>query len=216
MKPIRIALTKGRLEQYSVKMFEAIGIDCTELKNKGRKLILKDNKNNIEFVLVKSTDVLTYVEHGAADIGIVGKDTLMEHNSKFYELVDLKVGKCMFAVAALPGFKSYKGYRRIKIATKYPKVARSYFKKNGEDVEIIKIDGSVELAPILELSDAIVDIVETGTTLSENGLIIIDKICDISARMIVNRASMKINKEPIAILIDKVQGYVDNNCSIEF
>jgi ATP phosphoribosyltransferase len=124
--------------------------------------------------------------------------------------VDLEVGKCMFAVAALPGFKSYEGYNRKKIATKYPTVARNYFKKNGEDVEIIKIDGSVELAPILGLSDAIVDIVETGTTLKENGLIIIDKICDISARMIVNRASMKINKEEIGILIAKVQGYVDN------
>ncbi|MBU3173068.1 ATP phosphoribosyltransferase [Clostridium estertheticum] len=211
MKVIRIALTKGRLEKYAISMFEDIGIDCTDLKNKGRKLILKDVKNNIEFVLVKSTDVLTYVEHGAADIGIVGKDTLMEQNKEFYEVVDLKVGKCMFAVAALPSFKSNDGYNRKKIATKYPTVAKEYFKKNNEDVEIIKLDGSVELAPILELSDAIVDLVETGDTLRENGLIIIEKICDISARMIVNRASMKMKKDEIGNLIVKVQQYVDKN-----
>ncbi|MBU3075096.1 ATP phosphoribosyltransferase [Clostridium estertheticum] len=211
MKVIRIALTKGRLEKYAVSMFEDIGIDCTDLKNKGRKLILKDVKNNIEFVLVKSTDVLTYVEHGAADIGIVGKDTLMEQNKEFYEVVDLKVGKCMFAVAALPSFKSNDGYNRKKIATKYPTVAKEYFKKNNEDVEIIKLDGSVELAPILELSDAIVDLVETGDTLRENGLIIIEKIYDISARMIVNRASMKMKKDEIGNLIVKVQQYVDKN-----
>lgn len=211
MKAIRIALTKGRLEKYAIEMFEDIGIDCTQLKNKGRKLILKDEKNNIEFVLVKSTDVLTYVEHGAADIGIVGKDTLMEQNKDFYEVVDLKVGKCMFAVAALPIFQSYDRYNRKKIATKYPTVAKEYFKKNNEDVEIIKLDGSVELAPILELSDAIVDLVETGDTLKENGLIIIDKICDISARMIVNRASMKMKKVKISKLIAKVQQYVDKN-----
>ena len=211
MKAIRIALTKGRLEKYAVSMFESIGLDCTDLKNKGRKLILKDVKNNIEFVLVKSTDVLTYVEHGAADIGIVGKDTLMEQNKEFYEVVDLKVGKCMFAVAALPRFQNYDGYNRKKIATKYPTVAKEYFKKNNEDVEIIKLDGSVELAPILELSDAIVDLVETGDTLRENGLIIIEKICDISARMIVNRASMKMKKDEIGNLIVKVQKYVDKN-----
>ncbi|MGV8982910.1 ATP phosphoribosyltransferase [Clostridium sp.] len=211
MKVIRIALTKGRLEKYAIDMFEDIGIDCSELKNKGRKLILKDEKNNIEFVLVKSTDVLTYVEHGAADIGIVGKDTLMEQNKDFYEVVDLKVGKCMFALASLPSFKNYDGYNRKKIATKYPTVAKEYFKKNNEDVEIIKLDGSVELAPILELSDAIVDLVETGDTLKENGLIIIEKICDISARMIVNRASMKMKKKRISNLIIKVQQYVDRN-----
>ena len=209
MKALRIALTKGRLEEYAIKMFEGIGLDCTQLKNKGRKLIFKDEKNNIEFFLVKSADVLTYVEHGAADIGIVGKDTLMEQNKIFYEVVDLKIGKCIFALAALPSFQSYDGYHRKKIATKYPTVAKDYFKRNKEDVEIIKIDGSVELAPILELSDAIVDLVETGDTLKENGLIIIDKICDISARMIVNRASMKMNKEKISNLIVRVQQYVD-------
>lgn len=211
MKNLRIALTKGRLEKYAVSMFEGIGIDCTELKNKGRKLIFKDEKNKIEFVLVKSTDVLTYVEHGAADIGIVGKDTLLEQGKTFYEVVDLKVGKCSFSVAALPEYRNYESFNRKKIATKYPNVAGNYFRNKGEDVEIIKIDGSVELAPILGLSDAIVDIVETGETLKQNGLVIIEKICDISARMIVNRASMKIYKDEIGNLIEKVQKYVDEN-----
>lgn len=211
MKNLRIALTKGRLEKYAVSMFEGIGIDCTELKNKGRKLIFKDEKNKIEFVLVKSTDVLTYVEHGAADIGIVGKDTLLEQGKTFYEVVDLKVGKCSFSVAALPEYRNYESFNRKKIATKYPNVAGNYFRNKGEDVEIIKIDGSVELAPILGLSDAIVDIVETGETLKQNGLVIIEKICDISARMIVNRASMKIYKDEIGSLIEKVQKYVDEN-----
>lgn len=211
MKSLRIALTKGRLENYAITMFESIGIDCTELKDKGRKLIFNDKENNIEFVLVKSTDVLTYVEHGAADIGIVGKDTLLEQEKTFYEVVDLKVGKCSFSVAALPEYRNYESFNRKKIATKYPNVAGNYFRNKGEDVEIIKIDGSVELAPILGLSDAIVDIVETGETLRQNGLIIIEKICDISARMIVNRASMKIYKDQIGKLIEKVQNYVDKN-----
>lgn len=211
MKPIRIALTKGRLEEYTINMFEAIEIDTSGLRDKGRKLIFKDEKNNFEFVLAKSDDVLTYVEHGAVDIGIVGKDTLMEQNKEFYEVVDLKVGKCMFVLAALPGFGSLTGYNLKKIATKYPAVAGNYFRNKGENVEIIKIHGSVELAPILELSDAIIDIVETGNTLKENGLVIIDKICDISARLIVNRASMKINRKRLGHLISKVQRYVDEN-----
>lgn len=211
VKKIRIALTKGRLEKNAVDMFNAIGIDCSSFKDKNRKLILRDSSNNFEFVLVKSVDVLTYVEYGAVDIGIVGKDVLLEQNKEFYEVVDLKVGKCMFALAALPSYKDIEGYKLLKIATKYPNVARNYFRKRGEDVEIIKIDGSVELAPILGLSDAIVDIVETGTTLKENGLIIIDKICDISARMIVNKASMKIKREQIVDIISKVQTYVDEN-----
>lgn len=211
MKSLRIALTKGRLENYAITMFESIGIDCTELKDKGRKLIFNDKENNIEIVLVKSTDVLTYVEHGAADIGIVGKDTLLEQEKTFYEVVDLKVGKCSFSVAALPEYRNYESFNRKKIATKYPNVAGNYFRNKGEDVEIIKIEGSVELAPILGLSDAIVDIVETGETLRQNGLIIIEKICDISARMIVNRASMKIYKDQIGKLIEKVQNYVDEN-----
>jgi ATP phosphoribosyltransferase len=209
VKPLRIALTKGRLEKFSIEIFEKIGIDTEELKNKGRRLVLSDKKNNIQFVLVKAVDVLTYVEHGAADIGIVGKDTLMEEGIDFYEVVDLKVGKCKFALASIPSFNLNKGYNRKKIASKYPRVTREYFRKLGIDVEIIKIEGSVELAPILGLSDAIVDIVETGTTLKENGLVIFDEICDISARMIVNRASMKMRVDEIKKLINDVQEVVN-------
>lgn len=211
MNKIKIALTKGRLEKSSIVMFEKMGIDCSELKDKGRRLIFHDKINNIDFVLVKAADVLTYVEHGAADIGIVGKDTLMEYNRDFYEVIDLKVGKCKFAVASLPENNIYEGYNRKKIATKYPNVAREYFSKKGMDVEIIKIEGSVELAPILKLSDAIVDIVETGTTLKENGLVVKEDICDISARMIVNRASMKMKKDEITGLIEKTRNYVEEN-----
>lgn len=210
MNNIRIALTKGRLENFAVEMFESIGVNCSTFKDKGRKLILKDEKNKIDFILVKSDDVLTYVDYGAADIGIVGKDVLMEHDKDFYEVADLKVGKCIFAVAALPGFPG-EGYSRKKIATKYPRTTRNYFRNKGEDVEIIKIKSSVELAPVLGLSDAIVDIVETGTTLKENGLVIVDKICDISARMIVNKASMKMKRDRILDVIEKIQKYVNEN-----
>ncbi|MCR3761706.1 ATP phosphoribosyltransferase [Clostridium felsineum] len=209
IKTIRIALTKGRLEESATEIFEQIGLNCSELKDKGRKLVFNDYDNNIEFVLVKAPDVLTYVEHGAADIGIVGKDTLREMKKDFYEVLDLKVGRCKFSLASIPSFKLNEGFNRLKIATKYPNVAREYFREKGIDVEIIKIEGSVELAPILGLADAIVDIVETGTTLKENGLIIFEDICDISARMIVNRASMKLNKLRIEEIINKIKKYVE-------
>lgn len=203
MKSINIALTKGRLEKVAVEIFESIGVNVHEIHNKGRKLIFKCNNDeyNINFFLVKAPDVTTYVEYGAADIGIVGKDTLIEKNKDFYEVLDLGVGRCKFALASLPEFKIDEGYRRKKIATKYPNVARKYFLKKGQDVELIKIEGSVELAPIVGLADAIVDIVETGATLKENGLVVIEEICDISARMIVNKASMKTKKEEIMKII---------------
>jgi ATP phosphoribosyltransferase len=206
LKKVRIALTKGRLEEHALETFKAIGVDISELQDKGRKLIFncKNEEYDIDFFLVKAPDVTTYVEYGAADIGIVGKDTLMEKNKEFYEVIDLKVGKCRFAVAALPDFKMDEGYNRKKIATKYPNVAGEYFRNKGLDVELIKIEGSVELAPIVGLADAIVDIVETGSTLKENGLIIVEEICPISARMIVNKASMKTKREEITNIIEKI------------
>ena len=211
MKKIKIALTKGRLEKHAINIFKSIGVNVKELEDKGRKLVFhcKNEDYDIDFFLVKAPDVTTYVEYGAADIGIVGKDTLMEKNKQFYEVLDLKVGKCKFSLAALPGFDINKGYNRKKIATKYPEVAREYFRKKEIDVELIKIEGSVELAPIVGLADAIVDIVETGTTLRENGLLIFEDICDISARMIVNKASMKTKREEIGDLIDKVSRVID-------
>lgn len=209
MKNLKVALTKGRLEKEAVAIFEAVGIDCSELKLKSRKLVFHEENHNMDFVLAKAADVITYVEHGVADIGIVGKDTLMEQGTSFYEVVDLKVGKCKFVVAGKPELNLYSGYNHKKIATKYPEVARSFFRNKGMDVEIIKIEGSVELAPILGLSDAIVDIMETGTTLKENGLVVHETVCDITARMIVNIASMKMKKNEIGDLIGKIQNYID-------
>ncbi len=200
MRPIRIALTKGRLEKRTVEMFKAIGLDCTELTNKGRRLILP--MDNYEVVLAKAADVITYVEHGACDIGIVGKDTIVEKDSTgFYEMSDLGFGKCKFALASLKGRDFYDGYKEKVIATKYPNVAHKFFEEKGMDVKIIKIEGSVELAPLLNLADAIVDIVETGTTLKENGLEVIEDIMPISARIIVNMASMKLRKDEIEGLL---------------
>ncbi|MCT4593897.1 MAG: ATP phosphoribosyltransferase [Anaeromicrobium sp.] len=210
MSLVRVALTKGRLERESIKIFKSIGIDSKELENKGRKIIFKSDDDTLEFILVKAKDVLTYVEHGAADMGIVGKDTILEETRDFYEVLDLKVGGCRFALASTPEFKLDGSYKRKKIATKYPNVARKYFVDRGEDVEIIRIEGSVEIAPILGLTDAIVDIVQTGRTLKENGLIIIDEICHVSARMIVNKASMKMKKDQISSIIRKLENYLDN------
>ena len=205
MKPLRIALTKGRLERDTVAMFERIGFDCTAVHEKGRKLILPIGDNQFEVVLAKAADVITYVEHGVCDLGVVGKDTIIENGSSFYEVLDLGFGKCKFALAAQKGTDFYSGYASKTIATKYPNVARSFFEGKGMDVKIIKIEGSVELAPLLGLSDAIIDIVETGSTLKENGLEVIEKVCDISARLIVNTASMKLRKQEIDTLINQME-----------
>ena len=204
-KPLRIALTKGRLEKDTVGLFEKIGYDCTAVREKGRKLILPIPDGNIEVVLAKANDVITYVEHGVCDIGVVGKDTIMEMEGKFFEMVDLGFGRCKFALATKKGSKFYGGYNVKTIATKYPNIARSFFESKGMDVEIVKIEGSVELAPLLELSDGIVDIVETGTTLKENGLEVIEDICPISARLIVNMVSMKLRQQEIEEFVAKVQ-----------
>ena len=194
---ISIALTKGRLEEETVKILEKAQYDPSELKNKGRKLVFKDKKEDISYFLVKAADSITYVEHGVADIGVVGKDTILESEHKCYEVLDLEIGKCGFIVASLPENDIFKKVGHIKIGSKYPKVAKEYFKKKNMDVEVIKIEGSVELAPILGLCDGIVDIMETGTTLKENGLVVLDRICDISARLIVNKASFKMKQNEI-------------------
>ncbi len=204
-KPIRIALTKGRLEKDTVGLFEKIGYDCTAVREKGRKLILPVADGNIEVVLAKANDVITYVEHGVCDIGVVGKDTIMEMQGKFFEVLDLGFGRCKFALATKKGSSFYGGYNVKTIATKYPNITRSFFESKGMDVDIVKIEGSVELAPLLELSDGIVDIVETGTTLKENGLEVIEDICPISARLIVNMVSMKLRQQEIEDFVAKVQ-----------
>ena len=194
-RPIRIALTKGRLEKSSIKLFKTMGLNTSELENKGRRLILPVDE--YEAVLSKAPDVITYVEHGVCDIGIVGKDTIVEHGSSFYEVIDLNIGKCRFALACPKGVDFYSGYKRKVVASKYPKVAKEFFESKGMDVAVIKIEGSVELAPLLGLADGIVDIVETGSTLKENGLVVVDEIAPISARVIVNMASMKLRKSEI-------------------
>ncbi|HIQ81329.1 MAG TPA: ATP phosphoribosyltransferase [Candidatus Scatavimonas merdigallinarum] len=205
MKPLKIALTKGRLEKDTVALLEKLGYDCQALKNKGRKLILPVGNGEIEAVLAKAPDVITYVEHGVCDLGVVGKDTILEKGTAFFELLDLGFGKCRFALAGKKGTDFFSGYHTRTIATKYPNVARNYFENKGMDIRFIKIEGSVELAPLLHLSDAIVDIVETGSTLRENGLEIIEDIAPVSARLIANNASLKLRKREIEALVEKME-----------
>ncbi len=205
MRALRIALTKGRLEKNTVALLEQAGYDCESVKSKGRKLILPLGNENIEIVLAKAADVITYVEHGVCDIGVVGKDTILEYGGTFYEILDLGFGKCKFALAAKKDTDLYEGFETKVIATKYPNVTKHFFDKKGMDIGIVKIEGSVELAPLLELSDAIVDIVETGSTLKENGLEVKEDVCTISARMIVNTASMKLRKDEIDSFVERVE-----------
>lgn len=202
---INVALTKGRLEKKTVEILESSDYGVEPLRNKGRQLVLRDTKKEMNYFLVKANDCITYVEHGVADIGVVGKDTILESNGNFYEMLDLGIGRCKFIVATLPGTDIFRKVGHVTIGTKYPQVAKNYFNRMGIDIEIIKIDGSVELAPILKLCDAIVDIMETGTTLRENGLIVIDEICDISARLIVNKASFRIKREEILAVMEDLR-----------
>ena len=204
-KPLRIALTKGRLEKDTVGLLESLGFDCTEVHEKGRKLILSIPDANLEVVLAKAADVITYVDRGVCDMCVVGKDTIMEMPGKFFEIVNLGFGKCKFALAAKKGVDFYEGFGVKTIATKYPNVARTFFEAKGMDVEIVKIEGSVELAPLLDLSDGIVDIVETGTTLKENGLEVKEDIAPIAARLIVNTVSMKMRQQEIESLVEKIE-----------
>ena len=207
---ISIALTKGRLEKETIKILDKANFDPSELKDKGRKLVFKDKTQDIKYFLVKAADSITYVEHGVADLGVVGKDTILESDNNCYEVLDLGFGKCGFIVASLPENDIFKKVGHVKIGSKYPKVAKDYFKKKGMDVEVIKIEGSVELAPILGLCDGIVDIMETGTTLKENGLVVLDRICEISARLIVNKASFKMKQNEIWEFIDRIKEVINN------
>lgn len=201
---LKIALTKGRVEKSTVALFEKMGLDVSAFENKGRKLILPVG-DDITVVLAKAPDVITYVEHGVCDIGVVGKDTIFERGGAFYEVLDLGFGKCRFALAVPEGANFYDGYDVKRLASKYPHVTRDYFARKGMDVDIIKIEGSVELAPLLGLVDGIVDLVETGNTLRENGLVAIEDVMQVSARLIVNVVSMKLKKDEINTLIDKIE-----------
>lgn len=207
MRYLTIALSKGRLADLSIELLENAGINCTELKNPGRKLILSDEENKIKFFMVKPSDVPTYVEYGAADLGIVGKDTLLEEGRNLYEVLNLGFAACKMVVAGpaeLAGNLDKLNNKRV--ATKYPRIAREYFEhKRRESIEVIKLNGSVELAPLVGLSEVIVDLVESGRTLKENGLVILDTIADISARLVVNRVSMKMENERINRIIEGVR-----------
>ncbi len=204
-KKIRIALTKGRIENKAVDLLEKSGYDVTDLREKGRRLILTIPNENIEVVLAKAADVITYVEHGVCDLGVVGKDTIMEHGGKFYEIADLGFGKCKFALAVKKGTDFYSGYGVKTVATKYPEVTRNFFENKGIDVDIVKIEGSVELAPLVGLSDGIVDIVETGTTLKENGLEVVEDVAPVSARLIANTVSIKLKQERILEIVNLIK-----------
>ena len=207
MRDLTVALAKGRLAQKAMEMFGAVGIHCEEMANKdSRKLIFENPELGMRFFLAKATDVPTYVEYGAADIGIVGKDTLLEEGRRLYEVLDLKIGKCRMCVCGPEAARAHlKNHELIRVATKYPRIAKDYFyNRKDQTVEIIKLNGSIELAPILGLSDVIVDIVETGTTLRENDLKVLTEFMPISARFIANRASYQFKHRQIETLLKKL------------
>ena len=200
MEFLNIALPKGRLGEKVYAMFEAAGFDCPSIKEDNRKLTFENEEKGIRFFWVKPSDVAIYVERGAADIGVAGKDILLEYTPDVYELLDLNIGKCRVAVAAPADFKD-NNKRALKVATKFANIAKAHYTAKGREIDIIHLNGSIELAPILKLSDVIVDIVETGRTLKENGLEVVEDIVPISARLISNKASAKFKID----MIEKVK-----------
>ena len=208
MRYLTFALGKGRLAKKTLEMFEQIGITCEEMKDKDtRKLIFVNEELKLRFFLAKGPDVPTYVEYGAADIGIVGKDTILEEGRNIYEVLDLGFGKCRMCICGPENAKELLNHHElIRVATKYPRIAKDYFyNKKHQTVEIIKLNGSIELAPIVGLSEVICDIVETGSTLRENGLSVLEEVCPLSARMAVNQVSMKMENERITKLISDLK-----------
>ncbi|MCI5510274.1 MAG: ATP phosphoribosyltransferase [Oliverpabstia sp.] len=208
MRYLTIALTKGRLASKTLALLEEIGITCEEMKDKNtRKLIFVNEELKLKFFLAKGPDVPTYVEYGAADIGVVGRDTILEEGRKLYEVMDLGFGKCRMCICGPQTAKPLlETNQLIRVATKYPNIAKDYFyNKKHQTVEIIKLNGSIELAPIVGLSEVICDIVETGSTLRENGLSVLEEVCPLSARMVVNQVSMKMESDRISDLIQKLK-----------
>ena len=208
MRYLTFALAKGRLAKKTLELFEKFGITCEEMKDKDtRKLIFVNEELKIKFFLAKAGDVPTYVEYGAADIGVVGKDTIMEDGRKVHEVLDLQFGKCRMCVCGPKDAKELLKHRElIRVATKYPNIAKDYFyNKKHQTVEIIKLNGSIELAPLVGLSEVIVDIVETGSTLRENNLDVLEEVCSLSARMIVNPVSMRLENDRIKELITRLR-----------
>lgn len=212
------ALGKGRLAKTTLNMFEQIGISCEEMKDKDtRKLIFVNEELKLRFFLAKGPDVPTYVEYGAADIGIVGRDTILQEGRNIYEVLNLGFGACRMCVCGPESARDLlRHHEQIRVATKYPKIAKDYFyNKKHQTVEIIKLNGSIELAPIVGLADVIVDIVETGSTLRENGLVVLEEVCPLSARMVVNPVSMKLEQQRISKLIADLRGILSAQQEIE-
>lgn len=209
---LTVALGKGRLAKSAMELFEKIGIPCEEMKDKdSRKLIFVNEEYKMRFFLSKGPDVPTYVEYGAADIGIVGEDTILEEARNVYEVLDLGFGKCRMCVCGPKEAEDYlKHQELIRVATKYPRIAKNYFyNRKDQTIDIIKLNGSIELAPIVGLSEVIVDIVETGSTLRENGLVVLEEICPLSARVIVNQVSMKMENERITKIITALKNELE-------
>ena len=205
---ITIALTKGRLADKTMQLLEKAGYTCEELKEKGsRKLIFTNEEQKLRFFLAKGPDVPTYVEYGAADIGVVGSDIILEENRRVYEVLDLGFGKCRMCVCGPDEARELlKHHEMIRVTSKYPNIAREYFyNRKHQTVDIIKLNGSVELGPIVSLGDVIVDIVETGSTLKENGLAVLEEVCPVSSRMIVNQVSMQMKTRRIREIIGNVR-----------
>jgi len=200
---LNIALPKGRLGEKVYAMFEQAGFPCPSIKENNRKLIFENQEAGVRYFWVKPSDVAIYVERGAADIGVAGKDILLEYRPQVYELLDLDIGKCRMAVAAPAGFRDDPN-RTLRVATKFSRIARDYYAGQGRDIDIIHLNGSIEIAPILGLSDVIVDIVETGTTLKENNLEVTETVVPISARLIANKASFKFKNEPIEKILQQM------------
>ena len=207
---LNIALPKGRLGEKVYAMFEAAGFECPSIKENNRKLIFENAEKQVRYFWVKPSDVAIYVERGAADIGVAGKDILLEYEPDVYELLDLNLGKCRMAVAAPADFRDNEN-RTLRVATKFTNIAAAYYAGIGRQIDIIKLNGSIELAPILGLSDVIVDIVETGTTLKENNLAVMQTILPISAGLIANKASFQFKGRQIESLLDQVRNQV-NSC----
>ena len=209
---LTFALTKGRLAEKTLSLLESVGLTCEEMKDKSsRKLVFVNEEQKLRFFLAKGPNVPTYVEYGAADIGVVGKDTLLEEGRRVYEVLDLGFGKCRMCVCGPESARELlKHHEMIRVASKYPNIAKEYFyNKKNQTVDIIKLNGSVELGPIVGLSDVIVDIVETGGTLRENGLEVLEEVCPLSARMIVNQVSMQMQPERIKDLIARLRGKLE-------
>ena len=205
---LTFALTKGRLADKTLSLLEQVGITCEEMKDKNsRKLVFVNEELKLKFFLAKGPDVPTYVEYGAADIGVTGKDILLEEGRRVYEVLDLGFGKCRMCVCGPESARELlQHHERIRVASKYPVIAKDYFyNKKHQTVEIIKLNGSIELAPIVGLSEVICDIVETGTTLKENGLTVLEEVCPLSARVVVNQVSMKMDNERITKLISDLK-----------